>query len=171
MRDLAAHTADIVRNALDAGAKNIDITLKAGQKWLLLAISDDGCGMAPSEIRRALSPFYSSKGKTFGFGLPLLKASAEEAGGFLRLCSQTGRGTLIKAVFSKAHPDRKPIGNMAETILVLMQSCPEVNFRFTCCGSGKRLCLESSQVLQMPNGRISPQAADAIKEILKQYNL
>ena len=60
---------------------------------------------------------------------------------------------------------------MAETILVLMQSCPEVNFRFTCCGSGKRLCLESSQVLQMPNGRISPQAADAIKEILKQYNL
>lgn len=169
MRDLAAHTADILRNALDADAKKIDIKLKIGEKWLLIAISDDGCGMAPPEIRRALSPFYSSKEKTFGFGLPLLKASAEEADGFLRVCSRKGCGTLIKAAFLKAHPDRKPIGELVQTVLAFMQSCPEVDFRFTCCGSGRRLRLESALLRQAP--ALFPEAANRIKEFLKQYNL
>lgn len=169
MRDLAAHSADMLRNALEAGAKNIDISLKIGPKWMLLAFSDDGCGMDASEARRAVSPFYSTKGKGFGFGLPLLKTAAETAEGFFRICSKKGQGTQIKAVFSKTHPDSKPAGNIAGMVAAFMQSCPEANICFLLSVGSKRLRFESAQLWADRCGRenLLPAAA---KEFLNQYN-
>lgn len=173
MRDLAAHTADIVRNALDADAKNIDITIKNGSRWLLLSVVDNGCGMDPAEARHALSPFFSSKGKDFGFGLPLLKSSAEESGGFFQLSSKKGRGTKINAIFSKEHPDCKPMGDISGVILTLMESCPEAELRFTYCQGNQRVQIESRQLREYQKEKpfIPRQKAAAAEEILKQYNL
>lgn len=170
MRDLAAHMADMVRNALDAEAKTIDIRIKNGSRRLLFSVIDDGCGMDAAEVKRAVSPFFSSKAKDFGFGLALLKTSAEETGGFLRLSSKKDRGTKVKAVFFKTHPDCKPMGNIPEVILALMQSSPETEIRFTWRSGNRCVRIESRQLREYKEGKIliSPFKAAAAEEFLKQ---
>ena len=51
---------ELVENALDAGARHIDITSEGGGRELL-RITDDGCGIARDQLVLALSPHATSK--------------------------------------------------------------------------------------------------------------
>src|SRR3954447_15880881 len=56
----ASALKELVENSLDAGAANIAIRLAAGGLELV-EVSDDGCGMAPDEMRLALERHATSK--------------------------------------------------------------------------------------------------------------
>jgi DNA mismatch repair protein MutL len=56
----AAALKELVENALDAGARRIAITLAEGGT-AHLAVADDGCGMAPAELRLAVERHATSK--------------------------------------------------------------------------------------------------------------
>ena len=56
----AAALKELVENALDAGARRIAIELQAGGIDHL-SVSDDGCGMAPAEMRLAIERHATSK--------------------------------------------------------------------------------------------------------------
>jgi signal transduction histidine kinase len=73
---------------------------------ILLAVRDDGSGMAPEVLRRAFEPFFSTKpeGKGSGLGLPVARALAESHGGSLRLESSPGRGTTALLELPEAAP-------------------------------------------------------------------
>jgi signal transduction histidine kinase len=78
-----------------------------------------------------LDPFFTTKpNRKAGLGLPLLAQAAEEAGGSLRIESETGKGTTITAAFQLSHMDRKPLGNMKETLRVLRAAHPHIQFSF-----------------------------------------
>ncbi|MBN1625318.1 MAG: hypothetical protein JW944_02240, partial [Deltaproteobacteria bacterium] len=71
---------------------------------------------------------YTTKtGKEVGLGLAFLGQSAEEAGGMLTIESEKGRGTRIIATYTLSHIDRRPFGNLEETIQCLKMTHPEVN--------------------------------------------
>ena len=133
MEDISLHILDIVENALRAGAENVVIRLAQSEKQdrLVLEVTDDGEGMTEEETRRSLDPFFTTKqGKRVGLGLPLLAQAAEETGGRLEVQSTAGHGTKVIATFGLSHIDRKPLGNMEETLHCLQATQPEVCFRF-----------------------------------------
>jgi len=139
MEDVSLHMLDIAENALRAGAKNIFIRLSVGKREdrLVLEVTDDGEGMNDETRRRSLDPFFTTKrGRRVGLGLPLLAQAAEEAGGTLEVQSSPGKGTKVIATFGLSHIDRRPLGDIEQTLQCLKATHPEVCFRFESVETG-----------------------------------
>ena len=132
MEDLSLHVLDIAENAIAAGASRITILINENAKRdvLTIRVSDDGPGMSRRTARRALDPFFTTKGKRTGLGLPLLSQAAEQCGGSLAVVAAPGRGTKVVASFRYGHIDRPPLTNMAGTMAVLVQGHPEIAFLY-----------------------------------------
>ncbi|MGB3339992.1 MAG: ATP-binding protein [bacterium] len=123
MQDLSLHVLDIVENSITAGAKNIKIIINenTGKDKLTLKIQDNGMGMDTKTMTKALDPFFSTKKtRRIGLGLSMLSQAAKEANGDFLITSKKGKGTTITATFMRSHIDRKPIGDMAETLITLV---------------------------------------------------
>ena len=73
--------------------------------YLQLSVSDDGVGMAPEVMARALDPFFTTKspGQGTGLGLPQAYAFATQAQGLLTLHSTPGKGTRVHIYLPRAH--------------------------------------------------------------------
>ncbi len=73
--------------------------------YLQLSVSDDGVGMAPDVMARALDPFFTTKspGQGTGLGLPQAYAFARQAQGLLTLHSTPGKGTRVHIYLPRAH--------------------------------------------------------------------
>jgi CheY-like chemotaxis protein/anti-sigma regulatory factor (Ser/Thr protein kinase) len=66
--------------------------------YIRLTVSDTGTGMDEETLRRAMEPFFTTKGvgKGTGLGLSMVLGLAEQSGGTLRLHSRKGEGTLAE---------------------------------------------------------------------------
>ncbi len=123
MKDLSLHILDIVENSIDAGATRIEIRIDENIKknLLVLKIIDNGKGMDQKTLRKVLDPFYTTKKtRKVGLGLSMLAQATKEAAGNIEIKSAKGKGTNVLARFTYDHIDRKPIGDMAETIYNLI---------------------------------------------------
>lgn len=94
--------ANLLRNALDAveprGARGrISIEVHRGDAGVSVSVADNGCGIAPENLRRVFEPFFTTKevGKGTGLGLPISARIVERCGGTLRLESELGVGTTF----------------------------------------------------------------------------
>lgn len=132
MKEISLHILDIVQNSLNAGASTVSITIVENEIKNLfeIEIRDNGSGIDKHLLKRITDPFYTSKGKKTGLGIPLLKQHAEMTGGHLIIESEEGKGTLIKAVFERNHIDRQPLGNIKDTIISLVRSNPATDFSY-----------------------------------------
>lgn len=133
MQDLSLHILDIVENSLAAGARRVEIRIEENLKEdrMMIEIVDDGCGMDEEMMRRALDPFFTTKTvRRVGLGLPLLSESCRMSNGELCLQSSPGQGTKVRATFQHSHIDRKPLGNMTDTLITLLAGHPEVDFLY-----------------------------------------
>jgi len=131
MEDISLHILDIVENSIRALASTVKIRIEENieKDRLVLEIEDDGKGMDGATIKKALDPFFTTKTtRRVGLGIPFLNQAARETGGKLEIVSQVGKKTKVRATFCYSHPDRKPLGNIKETLLVLTAGYPEVDF-------------------------------------------
>jgi anti-sigma regulatory factor (Ser/Thr protein kinase) len=150
LEDLSLHILDIVENAISAKAKRIDILVieEPKEDRLVIEIEDDGIGMDEEVSRKAVDPFFTTRiSRKVGLGLSLMAQSAQEAGGVLRIESEMGKGTKVTATFQYHHIDRKPLGNMMETMTTLLLGNPELSISYTHKKEGKSYTL-SSQLLK-----------------------
>ncbi len=133
MEDLSLHILDVVENSVAASAATIEILIvedTAGDR-LSLEIRDDGSGMDEATCEKALDPFFSSRTtRRIGLGLPLLAQAARDSGGDLELDSAPGRGTTVRATFKLSHPDRKPLGDIAASLVAILAGRPHLDVRF-----------------------------------------
>lgn len=131
MQDLSLHILDIAENGIRAGGSKIviDILEDESQDKFVICIEDDGKGMDEETQKKALNPFFSTKdGKKYGLGLPLLAQAAQQTDGELKVESKEGKGTKVTAVFQLSHPDMKPLGDILETMMVLVAGNPSTQF-------------------------------------------
>ena len=133
MEDLSLHILDIVENSIAAGADRVEIRVieDIRKDILSVEIKDNGKGMGADVLSKVLDPFYTTRTtRRIGLGLSLLSQSAKEADGDMTITSKKGEGTIVTAYFKHSHIDRKPIGNMAETLIVLIAGNPDIDFLY-----------------------------------------
>lgn len=131
MEDLSLHILDIAENSIDAGAGRIEIKITdyMSKDRFMLEIKDNGRGMGEDTMKKIRDPFFTTKTvRRFGLGIPLLMQSAEECGGRFSIVSEQGRGTVVSAEFRRSHIDRKPLGDVGSTMMVLVGGHPEIDF-------------------------------------------
>lgn len=69
-------------------------------RFVFIEVSDDGCGMTPDALARAMEPLFTTKpeSKGTGLGLSVVRSFAHEAGGLLHLESAHEVGTRATIV-------------------------------------------------------------------------
>ncbi|MDP1869266.1 MAG: ATP-binding protein, partial [Bradyrhizobium sp.] len=82
--------------------------------YLKLSVIDNGKGMTPDILKKAIEPFFSSKplGKGTGLGLSMVHGLAVQLGGALQLSSTLGKGTtatLLLPVATSAPETEAPL--------------------------------------------------------------
>ena len=133
MEDLSLHILDVAENSISGSAKRIEIRIHEDpdNDVLTIEIKDDGKGMDEQMRQKVFDPFFTTRTtRRVGLGLPMLAQAARETEGKIELDSSPGRGTTVRATFGYSHPDRKPMGDILETIRTLVVSHPEIDFLF-----------------------------------------
>lgn len=149
MEDLSLHILDIVENSIKAGASRIEIKVIEDIKKDLLTIEirDNGQGMDKETLKKVFDPFYTTRTeRRVGLGLPLLVQATKESGGDIKIVSEIGKGTKVKATFQYSHIDRKPLGDIEETLTTLIAGNPDVNFVFKHQRGKKKFCLDTKKI-------------------------
>jgi len=62
---------------------------------VVLAVEDDGPGIAPADLDRLFEPFFTTKFTGTGLGLAISKGLVEQHGGHIEVDSEPGRGTTF----------------------------------------------------------------------------
>jgi len=137
--------ANLCVNARDAIAGVGKLTIETGKKtfdqeycnyhpgfipgdFVLLAVSDNGCGMDKETLDNLFEPFFTTKevGKGTGLGLATIYGIVKQNNGFINVYSEPGQGSTFKIYLprlvadkdiDKAVPEKKAAAGGIETIL------------------------------------------------------
>jgi two-component system sensor histidine kinase RegB len=98
---LAQMAENIARNGFDSCADGlVSLHVTGAEGAVELRFSDEGQGMEPEVLKRAVEPFFTTKeaGDRMGLGLFLARTLVDSLGGRLAIDSRPGQGTTIVVV-------------------------------------------------------------------------
>lgn len=169
MEDLSLHILDIAENSINAGAKNIEIKIieDTTNDLLTIEIIDDGKGMDADILANIKNPFFTTRTtRRVGLGIAMLEEAANSAGGNLIVESELNTGTKVNASFKLSHIDRKPVGNIADTLVTLISMSHQVNIKYSEEKNGTRFIFDTKDI-QSIYPEIKLQSAEVLSFIKK----
>ncbi|HEY8612330.1 MAG TPA: PAS domain S-box protein, partial [Roseomonas sp.] len=130
-RDAMESTGMLTIEAANAIIDNTDTRahpdLQPGE-YVVLAVTDTGCGMTPEVQAMAFEPFFSTKaeGKGSGLGLSMVYGFVKQSGGHVKIYSEVGQGTTVRLYLPRAlqaeeavpPPEAGIVAGGTETVLV-----------------------------------------------------
>jgi PAS domain S-box-containing protein len=132
--------------------------------YVMLAISDTGCGMNADVRSHLFEPFFTTKerDKGTGFGLFTVYGIVKQSGGDICVYSEPGQGTTFKiylpqveeAILSESQQKQREKSEGSETLLVVEDE--EIVRRLTCQALRER----GYQVLEAASGETALQLCD-----------
>jgi hypothetical protein len=149
MEDISLHILDIAQNSIRAGATKIEIEVveRPAENLLSFVIRDNGCGMTEDQLSRLHDPFFTTREtRRVGLGIPLLKQTAEQAGGGLTVTSAPGKGTTVEARYEYDNVDTPPLGDVAATLWTLIVTNPDVDFEYAHGRGTRRFELNTAEL-------------------------
>jgi len=118
---MEAAILNLVVNAKDAMAGKGKLTIETGNTFLdesysqlnaavpvgeyvVIAVSDTGCGMSREVQERAFDPFFTTKqpGQGTGLGLSQVYGFVRQSGGHVKIYSEVGEGTTVRVYLPRA---------------------------------------------------------------------
>ena len=167
---------DVAQNSITAGATLIEIRVEEDlQKGeMVISITDNGKGMSEEQVRRVVDPFYTTRTtRKVGLGVPLFKMEAEMTGGDFSIQSQLGEGTQVRARFITSHVDMIPLGNIDDTMVLLISCNPDRDFLFIHRINDRTLELDTRQLREILGEDVplnSPEVVQWIRGYLQEQS-
>ena len=173
MQELSLNVLDIAQNSVRAKASLVTITVaeRSTDHFLEISIADNGCGMTPEQVARAMDPFFTTRTtRKVGLGISFFKLSAESTGGSFDIQSTLGVGTVTTARYHTDHIDMLPIGDMNATILSLISMNPQMDFVYQRSLDENSFTLDTRELKAVLEDvpLNSPEVVQFIKETLEE---
>ena len=158
MQEISLNILDIVQNSIRAEAALIEVTIEEipTDDVFSLTVKDNGCGMDEEMVKRVTDPFVTTRTtRRVGLGISLLKSLAQQTGGDIKLESEVGVGTVIRADFSYSHIDRQPLGDISAVMVSLISMNPTIDFVYTHFYEKEKFSLDTRELREILGSEVS----------------
>lgn len=155
MRELSLNVLDIAQNSVSANSSlvEIEVTENTKKHELTLCVIDNGKGMTKEQLASVRDPFFTTRTtRKVGLGVPLFKMAAEMTGGSFEIESEVGKGTKVKAFFRTNSIDFTPLGNMTDTVVLLITMNTNIDFVYRFQRNEKSFLLDTRQLKEILGG-------------------
>ncbi len=170
------------RDAMPEGGKifvetaNVELDLEFAKhyqaepgSYVMLSVSDTGCGMDTKTLSRIFEPFFTTKnpGQGTGLGLSMVYGVVNQNGGFIEVHSEPLKGTTFKVYLPRAEESSQDIGETrsqavpaggSETVLLVEDDSPFRKLATDLLGSS------GYRVIEAENGQVAIEMLKQSKE-------
>jgi len=89
---------NLALNAVQAmpGGGALTVRTEAREGFVDLSVSDEGPGMSQEQVEHVFEPFYTTKSRGLGLGMPFARKVVEQHGGAVFVESRPGAGTTVR---------------------------------------------------------------------------
>lgn len=155
MNELSLHILDIVQNSIKANATLVEIIIdeNTSNNTFTIIIKDDGLGMNEQTLSSVSDPFFTTRTtRKVGLGVSLFKMACELTEGSFIIESKEYVGTTITAVFTNDHIDRAPLGDIEETLTILILNDKNIDIYYKHIYQSKEYVFDTREIKQVLEG-------------------